>query len=135
MLLPTRRIGGAGALAAKTFYRSFHVYHIVNVRVCEILARYFIEAVSRARGNIISFVVGDVARWAETKLRLTKSIVFKVTSVARVLLATGYLEKLGKKYILRRDSPLWRGAKAGDIEKICEIIESAMSAYSKVVNK
>jgi hypothetical protein len=115
------------------------VYHIVNVRVCEILARYFIEAVSRARGNIISFVVGDIARWAEAKLRPAKSVVFKVTSVARVLLATGYLEKLGKKYILRRDSPLWRGAKAGDIEKICEIIESAMSvypsAYSKVANK
>lgn len=103
------------------------------MKMCEILARYLIEAVAGARGNVISFVVGDVARWAETKVRPTRSVVFKVASMAEALLMAGYLDKIGKKYILRRDTPLWARAREGDVEAICDIIESALFSYSKVV--
>jgi len=73
--------------------------------MCEILAKYLIELVEGAKGNVVSFVVGDVARWAETKVRPTRSVVFKITNMAEALLAAGLLEKIGKKYILKRDSP------------------------------
>lgn len=101
--------------------------------MCEILAKYLVEIVAGARGNVVSFVVGDVARWAETKMRPTRSVVFKVANMAEALLAAGYLEKIGKKYILRRDTPLWIKARAGDVEGICDFIESAMLSYSKIV--
>nr|WP_193322550.1 DNA-binding protein [Pyrobaculum calidifontis] len=103
------------------------------MRMCEILAKYLIELVEGAKGNVVSFVVGDVARWAETKVRPTRSVVFKITNMAEALLAAGLLEKIGKKYILKRDSPLWVKAKAGDVEGMCEIVENALFNYSKVV--
>jgi hypothetical protein len=53
--------------------------------------------------------------------------------MAEALLAAGYLEKIGKKYILRRDTPLWVKAQAGDVEGLCDIIESALFNYTKVV--
>jgi hypothetical protein len=101
--------------------------------MCEILAKYLVEIVAGARGNIVSFVVGDVARWAETKMRPSRSVVFKVANMAEALLAAGYLENIGKKYILRRDTPLWVKAQAGDVEGLCDIIESALFNYTKVV--
>lgn len=103
------------------------------MRMCEILAKYLVEIVAGARGNVVSFVVGDVARWAETKMRPIRSVVFKVSNMAEALLAGGYLEKIGKKYILKRDTPLWVKAKAGDVEALCDIIESALLNYGKVV--
>ncbi|ABL87533.1 conserved hypothetical protein [Pyrobaculum islandicum DSM 4184] len=101
--------------------------------MCEILARFLVELVEGARGNVVSFVVGDVSKWAETKIRPTRSIVFKVANMSEALLVAGYLEKIGKKYILRRDTPLWVKAKAGDVEGLCEIIEGVLYNYSKVV--
>ncbi|MEM1597607.1 MAG: DNA-binding protein [Pyrobaculum sp.] len=101
--------------------------------MCEILAKYLVEIVAGAKGNVVSFVVGDVAKWAETKMRPTRSVVFKVANMAEALLAAGYLEKIGKKYILRRDTPLWVKAKAGDVEGICDLVESALLNYSKIV--
>ncbi|AET32993.1 hypothetical protein [Pyrobaculum ferrireducens] len=103
------------------------------MKMCEILARYLVEVVAGARGNVVSFVVGDVARWAEAKMRPNRSVVFKVSSMAEALLASGHLEKIGKKYILKRDTPLWARAKAGDVEGLCDIIESALLSYSRVV--
>ncbi|ABP50889.1 MULTISPECIES: hypothetical protein [Pyrobaculum] len=103
------------------------------MRVCEVLAKYLMEMVAGARGNVVSFVVGDVARWAEAKMRPSRSLIFKVSSMAEALLASGHLEKIGKKYILRKGSPLWEKAKAGDVEGICEIAESALLHYTKVL--
>jgi hypothetical protein len=117
--------------------RRYNVYiydtRLITVKMCEILAKYLVEIVAGARGNIVSFVVGDVARWAETKMRPSRSVVFKVANMAEALLAAGYLEKIGKKYILRRDTPLWVKAQASDVEGLCGIIESALFNYTKVV--
>ncbi|MEM0369184.1 MAG: DNA-binding protein [Pyrobaculum sp.] len=103
------------------------------MKMCEILAKYLIEIVAGARGNVVSFVVGDVTKWAERKMRPTRSLVFRVGSMAEALLLAGLLEKIGKKYILKRDTPLWTKAKEGDVEALCEIIEDALLSYSKVV--
>ena len=100
--------------------------------MCEILAKYLVEIVAGAKGNVVSFVVGDVAKWAETKMRPTRSVVFKVANMAEALLAAGYLEKIGK-YILTLATPLWVKAKAGDVEGICDLVESALLNYSKIV--
>lgn len=105
----------------------------LDVKMCEVLARFLVEIVAGAKGNVVSFVVGDVSRWAEAKMRPTKSVVFKVANMCEALLAAGYLEKIGKKYILRRDTPLWAKAKAGDVEGICDVIENAVFNYTKVV--
>jgi hypothetical protein len=59
--------------------------------MCEILARYLVEIVAGAHGNADSFIVGDVARWAETKIRpnveglcdIIESALFNYTKVAK----------------------------------------------------
>lgn len=95
-------------------------------RVCELLAAYLVELVTGARGNVVSFVVGDVSKWAEFRMRLTKSIVFRVAHMTEALLAAGYLDKMGKKYILRRNTSLWEMAKSRDIEGICRLVENVI---------
>ncbi|MFN7105466.1 MAG: DNA-binding protein [Pyrobaculum sp.] len=103
------------------------------MRTCQVLAMYLVEVVAGARGNVVSFVAGDVAKWAEAKMRPTRSMVFKIVHMCEALLKAGYLTKMGKKYILSKNTQLWEKAKLRDVEGICEIVEGALVSYSKVV--
>jgi hypothetical protein len=95
------------------------------VEVCEILGRYLARVLEGAKGNVISFTVGDVSRWSEERYRTGRSVTLRVAAICEVLMAQGLLDKIGKKYILRRGSPLWDAAAKGDIGAVCDIIKRA----------
>ncbi|MEZ0248966.1 MAG: DNA-binding protein [Thermoproteus sp.] len=96
------------------------------MEVCEILGLYLAKLVEGARGNVVSFTVGDVSRWSEEKYRTTRSVTLRVAAICEALLAQGLLEKIGKKYILRRGSPLWEAAAKNDEEAVCDIVRRAI---------
>ncbi|MEL9991621.1 MAG: DNA-binding protein [Thermoproteus sp.] len=96
------------------------------MEVCEILGRYLAKLVEGARGNVVSFTVGDVSRWSEEKYRTTRSVTLRVAAICEALLAQGLLEKIGKKYILRRGSPLWEAAAKNDEKAVCDIVRHAI---------
>jgi hypothetical protein len=98
----------------------------LSVEVCEVLGRYLARLVEGAKGNVVSFTVGDVSRWSEEKFRTTRSVTLRVAAVCEALLAQGLLEKIGKKYILRRGSQLWEAAARSDIEAVCDIVRRAV---------
>lgn len=92
------------------------------MEVCEILAKYLARIVEGAKGNIVSFTVGDVSHWSEEKYRSGRSVTLRVAALCEELLSQGILERIGKKYILRRGTPLWDAVARGDIDSACDII-------------
>ncbi|CCC81324.1 hypothetical protein [Thermoproteus tenax] len=96
------------------------------MEVCEILGRYLAKLVEGAKGNVVSFTVGDVSRWSEERYRTTRSVTLRVAAICEALMAQGLLDKIGKKYILKRNTPLWEAAAQGDFAAVCDIVRRAV---------
>jgi len=98
----------------------------------DIIAKYIEEAVNEAKGNIISVSVKQINKRYErgTGRPLPRKIVFHIVKTLKTLHATGLLEKIGGKFVVRKGSELWKCTKEG---RARECISDYVTRFTELV--
>lgn len=104
----------------------------MNKDATTVLARYVEEAVSGARGSLVSISIKRINRWYEKKFgaSMPRKMVLRIVKALKILHTLGVLMKIGSKFVIERGSQLWRCAKEG---RARECINVYMTEYARVV--
>jgi len=87
------------------------------------LAEYLESAVSSAKGRAVSISVSRIGKWHENRLfaeELSRGVKYRINLILKALHRRGYVERVGKKFILHRGSPLWDAAIKREAAKFLE---------------
>jgi len=88
--------------------------------------------VNGAKGSAVSINTRQINKWYEKRFGrpMPRKIVFHIVKILRALYALGVLQKIGSKFVIERDSQLWRCAKEGQTR---ECIAGHVANYAKLV--
>jgi len=79
----------------------------------KLIAEYVEEAVERAKGSVISLSARQIGKWYERKHMRTmpRRIAYHIARILNILHTQGALQAIGNKFVVEKESPLWRHAK------------------------
>jgi len=98
----------------------------------DIIAKYVEEAINGTRGNVTSISVKQINKWYKKRFGrpMSRKIAYRIAKLLRVLHALGILQKIGSKFIVERDSQLWKCVKEG---RTRECISEYATKFAKLV--